>query len=300
MVQLQLSLLFVAGFAFIFQQVYGGKVMMEYIGATGVSVSFDDVPINDGIDFHFILGFAIDADEAGNFQNGKFSPYWIPELTPMSVAAIKKVHPNVKVMVSLSGWSIGTKTLHWYIPENSEKWISNAVSSLTSIITTYHLDGIDIDYEKFRNSSKTNANFAYCIGELITRLKDQGVISVASIAPFYSTVAPYIALYQGYGHAIDYVNHQFYTDKVKTPKGYLKAFELRANQFDKTKLLPAYEVNGRGIQGDLFFDALSLLEENGFLINGVMIFSADASSENKYHYERKSQAFLLNSTSTSV
>lgn len=277
-----------------------GKVMMEYIGASGVSVSFDDVPINDEIDFHFILGFAIDADASGNFQNGIFSPYWISGLTPESVAAIKKRHPNVKVMASLSGWSVGAKVLHWYIPVNSEKWITNAVSSLSSIITTYHLDGIDIDYEKFHNSSSTDANFAYCIGELITRLKNQGVISVASIAPFYSTVAPYIALFQGYGHAIDYVNHQFYTDKVTTPKGYLAAFELRATQFDKTKLLPAYEVNGRGIQGDAFFDALSLLEENGFLVNGVMIFSADASSENNYYYEKKSQAFLLNSTSSSV
>ncbi|KAL6223172.1 hypothetical protein ACLB2K_006562 [Fragaria x ananassa] len=200
-------------------------------------------------------------------------------------------------MVSLSGWSIGEKTLNWYIPENSEKWISNAVSSLTSIVTTYHLDGIDIDYEKFRNTSATNSNFAYCIGELITRLKDQGIISVASIAPFYSTVAPYIALFKDYGHAIDYVNYQFYTDKVRTPKGYLKAFENQANQFDKAKLLPAYEVNGRGIQGDIFFDALDLLEKNGFLVNGVMIFSADASSENQYYYEKKSQAFLLNSKS---
>ncbi|KAJ6918568.1 hypothetical protein NC651_012731 [Populus alba x Populus x berolinensis] len=43
-----------------------------------------------------------------------------------------------------------------------------------------------------------------------------------------------------------YVNHQFYTDKVRSPKGYLAASQLRASQFDKDKLLPSYEVNGRG------------------------------------------------------
>ncbi|KAJ6996328.1 hypothetical protein NC653_013050 [Populus alba x Populus x berolinensis] len=101
-----------------------------------------------------------------------------------------------------------------------------------------------------------------------------------------------------YGDVIDYVNHQFYTDKVRSPKGYLAAFQLRATQFDKDKLLPSYAVNGRGIQGDAFSDALNLLEANiGFDVNGVMIFSADASSSNNYYYERKSQAFLTNSTS---
>lgn len=41
--------------------------MMEYIGATGVPVSFDAVPIEDAIDFHFILIFAVDADPAERY-----------------------------------------------------------------------------------------------------------------------------------------------------------------------------------------------------------------------------------------
>ncbi|KAK4359841.1 hypothetical protein RND71_022070 [Anisodus tanguticus] len=106
-----------------FQQFCDGKVMMEYIGATGKPITFDDVPIDDGIDFHLILSFAIDADPSGNPQNGKFSPY--------------------------------------------------------------------------------------------------------------------------------------------------------------------YEVDGRGIQGDAFFYALRLLGSNGFHVNGAMIFSADASAEDNYYYERK-------------
>ncbi|KAK1587545.1 hypothetical protein Q3G72_014060 [Acer saccharum] len=269
---------------------------MEYIGATGVPVKFESVPIKDGIDFHFILSFAIDADSSGNYQNGKFSPYWVETLTPSAVAAIKSLHPNVKAMASLSGWSLGDKVLHWYEPKNSELWISNAVTSLKTIAENYHLDGIDIDYERFANGS--SSSFAYCIGELITRLKKQEVITVATIAPFNSTAVPYyVELFKGYGNVIDYVNHQFYTDRVKTPRGYLEAFKLRAIQFDKEKLLPSYEINGRGIQGDAFFDALKLLEANGLDVNGVMIFSADDSTSNGFYFERKSQAFLLNSTS---
>ncbi|KAK0605077.1 hypothetical protein LWI29_022532 [Acer saccharum] len=107
---------------------------------------------------------------------------------------------------------------------------------------------------------------------------------------FIFTAAPYyVELFKGYGDVIDYVNHQFYTDRVKTLRGYLEAFKLRANQFNKEKLLPNYEINGRGIQGDAFFDALKMLEANGLVVNGVMIFSADDSASNGFYFERKSQ-----------
>jgi hypothetical protein len=292
MIKLQFLLLIIAA---VFGHFCDGKVMMEYIGATGIPITLDDVPIEDDIDFHFILSFAIDSDRSGNPQNGKFSPYWASTLTPSSIADVKASHPNVKVLASLSGWSIGGKVIRWYDPVDPNQWISNAFSSIRSLSISYHLDGIDIDYEIFPGKN-FNTTFAYCIGELITLLKNQSVISVATIAPFYNTTVPYLELFKGYGGVVDFVNYQFYTDKVKTPEGYLESFRFRAEQFDKNKLLPSYEVMGRGIQGDAFFDALSLLERNGFQINGIMIFSADASSSNNYYYEKKSQQFLLNST----
>lgn len=88
--------------------------MMEYIGVTGIPVKFESVLIKDGIDFHFILSFAIDVDPSGNYGNGKFSPYWAETLTPDSVADIKARHHNVKALASLSGWSLGSKVLRWY------------------------------------------------------------------------------------------------------------------------------------------------------------------------------------------
>ncbi|KAK3025859.1 hypothetical protein RJ639_042288 [Escallonia herrerae] len=69
-----LVLLHVIAVVLSFQQFSDGKVMMEYIGATGLPVTFDPVPINNGIDFHFILSFAIDADSSDNPQNGNFYP----------------------------------------------------------------------------------------------------------------------------------------------------------------------------------------------------------------------------------
>ena len=269
--------------------------MMEYIGATGAPVTFDSVPIEPGIDFHFVLGFAIDADPSGNAQNGKFSPYWAETLTPNSVAAIKARHTNVKVLGSLAGWSLHDKVIRWYNPKDPQLWISNAFSSLKSLALTYHLDGIDIDYEVFPRGGNSTS-FAICVGELVTLLKNHSVISVATIAPYHLTVHHYMELFSGYTNVIDYVNHQFYTDKVLTPQSYVQDFKLRATQFDRNKLLPSYEVNGRGIQGDAFFGTLNLLEENGFEVTGIMIFSADAASSNNYYYERRSQAFLLNST----
>ncbi|KAK9096353.1 hypothetical protein Sjap_021850 [Stephania japonica] len=188
--------------------------------------------------------------------------------------------------------------LRWYNALNPSTWISNAFSSLRSLINKYHLDGIDIDYEKFPKGNSSTTTFAYCMGELITLLKNQSVIAEATVAPYYNTTQAYMELYRGYGEVINYVNYQFYTDKLRTPREYLQAFEFRASQFDRKKLLPSYEVNGRGIQGDAFFTALELLEENGLGVSGVMIFSADASASNGYYYEQKTQEFLLNSNST--
>ncbi|RWV95802.1 hypothetical protein GW17_00041538 [Ensete ventricosum] len=59
--------------------------------------------------------------------------------------------------------------------------VNNVVSSLTSIIQDYNLDGIDIDYEHFQADAYT---FAECIGQLLMILENNGLISFASIAPF--------------------------------------------------------------------------------------------------------------------
>jgi len=75
-----------------------------------------------------------------------------------------------------------------------------------------------------------------------------------------------------YGDVIDYVSYQFYMDRVQYPAFYLEAFRQRAGQSDVAKFLPSYEINRRGTQGDVFFDALCLIESKGFYVNGIMIY----------------------------
>ncbi|KAK5846795.1 hypothetical protein PVK06_003094 [Gossypium arboreum] len=183
----------------------------EYIGAEFNNVKFTDVPIDSNVEFHFILSFAIDCDSTScsSPTNGKFNVFWDSDnLSPSQVSSIKSTHSNVKVALSLGGDSVGDSYAS-FDPSSVDSWVSNALSSLIDIMQEYHLDGIDIDYEHFNADPDT---FAECIGKLVKTLKNNGVISFASIAPFDDddVQSHYKALWQSYGDLIDYVNFQFY------------------------------------------------------------------------------------------
>ncbi|PWA60491.1 2S globulin [Artemisia annua] len=147
------------------------------------NVKFSDVPINPNVEFHYILAFAIDytASSSPSPTNGNFSVFWDKHnLGPFQVSSIKSQHSNVKVALSLGGDTVKGGKNCTFIPLSVDSWVSNAVSSLTVIIQKYNLDGIDIDYEHFDADPET---FAECIGKLITTLKNNSVITFASIAP---------------------------------------------------------------------------------------------------------------------
>ncbi|GLJ06095.1 hypothetical protein SUGI_0031750 [Cryptomeria japonica] len=163
-----------------------GKLLRDYIGAEGLGVKFSDVPINENVEVHFILSFAIDYTTSAGAPfptNCKFNVFWDTEnLSPADVLEFKSKHKNVKFAVSLGGDVAGDNTFVQFNPSSVSSWTSNSVSSLTKIIKQYHLDGIDIDYEHFDHSNPNT--FALCVGELILQLKQRKVISMASIAPF--------------------------------------------------------------------------------------------------------------------
>ncbi|KAJ4750647.1 Chitinase 1 [Rhynchospora pubera] len=167
----------------------------EYIGAQFKNVKFSDVPINSGVEFHYICSFAIDYSDATTPPaptNGEFGVFWDTEnLSPDAVSAIKEKHSNVKVAVSLGGGTIGSdnnKVKVNFKATSVDSWVSNAVTSLKSIIEEYNQDGIDIDYENF--SDDDIEKFTECIGQLITNLKTDRVISFASFAPFDDSDIP--------------------------------------------------------------------------------------------------------------
>ena len=80
----------------------------------------------------------------------------------------------------VTGNSVGNGDAY-FNPSSIDSSVSNVVSSLTQINRQYNSDGIDIDYEHFNADPDT---FAECIRQLLATLKNNGVISFASIAPF--------------------------------------------------------------------------------------------------------------------
>ncbi|KAF8010669.1 hypothetical protein BT93_J1348 [Corymbia citriodora subsp. variegata] len=266
----------------------------EYIGAEFKGVRFSDVPIHPGVEFHFILSFAIDYDSSPSPTNGRFNVFWdTGNLTPAQVASIKSGNSKVKVAVSLGGASVGNGNTVYFSPSDPDSWVSNAVSSLTAIIQQYHLDGIDIDYESFKADPDT---FAECIGRLISTLKSRGVISFASIAPYADDAVQshYLALWSKYGHLIDYVNFQFYAyDAGTTVSQFIGYFNEQSRNYGGGKVLVSFISDGSGglSPGGGFFTACRRLKSEGKL-HGIFAWCADDSKAEGFKYEKKSQALL--------
>ncbi|KAL0460642.1 UNVERIFIED_CONTAM: Chitinase 2 [Sesamum latifolium] len=243
------------------------SLFREYIGAKFKNVTFSDVPINSQVEFHFILSFAIDytTSSPATPTDGKFNVFWDGN---------DKVYFNASFVNS---------------------WLSNAVSSLTSIIQEYHLDGIDINYERFKTDPET---FSECIGKLISTLKNKGVISFASIAPYDDNElqSHYLALWRNYGHIIDYVNFLFYG----YPKGtnvseFLDYFGKQSSNYNGGKVLASFVSDGSGglAPDNGFFTACSRLKSEGNL-HGIFVWCADDSKRLGFKYEKQSQSLLAN------
>ncbi|XP_073148550.1 chitinase 2-like [Henckelia pumila] len=276
------------------------NLFREYIGAEFKNVTLSDLPVNSDVEFHFILSFAIDYTNSASSPsptNGEFNIFWDKDnLSPSQVSAIKSKHSNVKVGVSIGGDSVGNGFYANFSPSAPSSWIANAVFSLTNIIQEYNLDGIDIDYEHFKTDPQT---FAHCIGELITTLKRNGVISFASIAPFedYKVQSHYMELWRRYGHMIDYVNFQFYAyDKGTTISQFLHYFDSQSSNYEGGKVLVSFISDGSGGLSPQkgFFTACSRLKSEGKL-HGIFVWCADDSKALGFRYEKQSQALLANS-----
>lgn len=271
------------------------KLFREYIGAEGKGVTFSEVPVNPKVDFHFILSFAIDYSSSSNPfpTNGYFSAYWDKEnLSPSHVSSIKAQHSNVKVAMSLGGDTINNQYVY-FKPKSIKSWVSNAIHSITEIAREYNLDGIDIDYEHFRTDPDT---FAECIGRLLFNLKQQRIVSFASIAPYEDdSVQPYyLALWRKYGHLIDYVNFQFYAyPKATNISQFMEYFETQNSNYRDGKILVSFGTDGSGglSPQNGFFDACSRLRSKNKL-HGIFIWSADDSKKAGFRYEKQSQNFL--------
>ncbi|XP_071701532.1 chitinase 2-like, partial [Rutidosis leptorrhynchoides] len=274
------------------------NLFREYIGAESDSVELSDIPINPHVEVHFILAFAIDytQDNHPSPTNGKFNVFWeTNHLGPSQIASIKAKNSNVKVAVSLGGDTVTKNNYAFFSYKSITSWVQNAVSSLTSMIKQYNLDGIDIDYEHFHSHNEDT--FAECIGQLITILKKQKTIKFASIAPYEDddlVNSHYLTLWKKYGHVIDYVNFQFYAYDKLNVKQFVNHFNhLQSSSYAGSQLLASFISKGNlGLPpNDGFFEACKELKRQGKL-GGIFVWCADESKDNGFRYERKAQALL--------
>ncbi|CAL4905296.1 unnamed protein product [Urochloa decumbens] len=281
----------------------------EYIGAEFKNVTFADVPVHPGVDFDFILSFAIDyvpnptnASAPACPTDGRFVIYWDEaNLTPAAIAAAKRrrcsSNSTVRVALSLGGDTVnGTNAT--FRASSVDAWVGNAVESLTTILTTYGIDGVDIDYEHF-GERETPEVFAECVGRLVRALRALGVISFASIAPFANpdVQAHYGELWRRYGDQFDYVNFQFYAYAANTTVAeFLGYYDEQSRRYagGGGKVLVGFGTdpasNGLG-PGKGFFRACRELRRQGRL-HGVFVWAADNSVADGFRYERVAQRFL--------
>ncbi|MCO5609381.1 hypothetical protein L7F22_063607 [Adiantum nelumboides] len=185
--------------------------------------------------------------------------------------------------------------LFWYDPKDKATWLNNAFSSITGLVKRYNLDGIDVDYDNFHYPN----NFSSTMGELLARLRKEEEVKVVSIAPFNWMIPSCIELFQAFNESIDYVNYQFYADGVPNATKYLATYNKKAQTFGVDKMIPSYEIsyeiNGRGVQGQAWWDSLALIHAHN-PIPGLMIWSADESAPLHYYYEIQAQELLANGT----
>lgn len=130
-------------------------------------------------------------------------------------------------------------------------------------------------------------------------LKQSKVVSFASIAPYDNdSVQPYyLALWQKYGHLIDYVNFQFYAyEKGTTISQFITHFETQNTNYKGGKVLVSFDTDGcGGLSPDNgFFEACSKLQRQG-KPHEIFIWSADNSKNTGFRYEKQSQTFLASS-----
>nr|CAB3494701.1 unnamed protein product [Digitaria exilis] len=248
------------------------NLFVDYIGAIFNGVQFSDVPINPNVQFDFTLAFVIDyttTTTPPSPTNGQFEIYWQSSvLTASAVAAIKQSNPNVRVNVSLGG------------------------------ATQYNLDGIDIDYEQFQADPAT---FAECIGQLVTTLKNNGVIKFASIAPFDNSdvQSHYQALWSSYSSVIDYINFQFYAyDSSTTADQYVSHFNDQIANYPGGNILASFttDTSSNSVPIATALSACQTLQSQRNLY-GIFIWAADYSGSEGFKYETQAQALVANANS---
>ncbi|XP_058727869.1 chitinase 2-like [Vicia villosa] len=261
-------------------------IFREYIGVKPSSTSLRDFP-NDIInsnrfEFQFILGFASEEYDQDGKGNGNFKETWDVEyFGPDKVKEFKKNNPNIKVVISIGGRAVETP----FRPAEETVWARQAVNSLKVLVGKYSsesgniIDGIDINYETIKTS---NELFVNCIGEVITKLKndDDLNIDVVSIAPSEKNELHYRDLFYANSANINWIDYQFYNQKnyVSTVKDFLGIFDNLIKGYPPQKVLPGISTDPNDkISRETFIAGCIQLKKHSKL-NGVFLWNANDSA----------------------
>lgn len=101
------------------------------------------------------------------------------------------------------------------------------------------MDGIDVLYEQIDASP---GDFIQCVGQLIRNLKENGVISEASISPSDLNKDFYSRLYSSVSFLVDFVDYQFQKEVefVTNPSLLLQKYNELTKVYPRKKLLAGY------------------------------------------------------------
>jgi hypothetical protein len=239
--------------------------------------------------FVFVLAFA-NADPTGNFTE-----VWSQNnITPDIIAQIKQSNSNVSFWASLGGGNVT-----WTAPANETNWIAKAVNSLGTLINTWHLSGIDVDYEY----GVSDPSFVRVMGQVLGQVLGNNFIvpqpgggsavsTCLSYSPFGNTNAAYVSLYQqGQSEGV-VIHYQAYADLLATASDYMALYTGLAGQYT-IQQLPRLSALGlgiassttlpRGLQPPNIYTAWNDLSSQGVL--SASIWCLEDSAENGYPIE---------------
>lgn len=202
-------------------------------------LSLEEVSIPGG-QIQVVLAFARDYDAHGSRTNGNIITYFNKQqINPTLIKELKdKAATPMKFLLSIGSRK---SQFPFYVTRDAvEIWKRNAIDSLTRLIQQYHFDGIDVYYENINASTA----FTDAIGPVIEELRNNGVITMASITPSFSVNSQYIELYKKHSNYINNVVYQSHLERnvIPTVAAFEALFQTLIQSYPKAKLLAGHNI----------------------------------------------------------
>lgn len=273
--------------------------ILAYIGvdpAARIPPNLSPVPVNthSNFSFVFVLAFARDPNRDGNFTSALDA-----SITPQLIESLQQAKPNRRFIASLGGgdnWS-------WQDPSDVTTWVNNAVTSLTNMKNTYHLDGFDLDYEQ-----NVDATFLPVMEQVIQAIKDSPNFpprfrTSFFVTPSGQTYRTHTQMFVDETSRNPVSNYQAYADELTNVQAYLDKLDKYAslaskisnrgsNGCQKISLgICSTTSNSRGLPPSDIYTVWNSLHGQGAV--NVVIWCLEDSAQDNFSIETAIQAMSL-------